>query len=128
KPIWVGQLPAWKSIGRETLMHEAERARYIGVRELAVEIRDLRSEQQALIDNSSTRKRWNIEEFFVFDVGFCDLALRTFAHHIQLALEGVFVHLRRTANKNLLNIRLRGASHAADCVAVHWSVTPAENT
>src|SRR3954464_3670319 len=45
---------------------------------------------------------------------------------MQLALEAVFFHLRRTANENLLYVRLRSASHAANGVSVDGRITPTD--
>src|ERR1019366_10192178 len=51
------QLPRGKRNGGKSLMDEAERAGDIGIRQFAVEIRDLRSEQQALVYDGPSRER-----------------------------------------------------------------------
>src|SRR5579884_190352 len=104
--VRVCQLPARESIRGKTLVHQTERAGDIRVRELAVKIRDLRCEQKPLVDDGSTGKRRDVEELFVFYLGFRDLAFRTFTNDIKLALERVLIHFGRTPDKNLLNVRL----------------------
>ena len=55
------QLPGGKRVGREALVHQAERAGHVGVGQLVVEVRDLRREQQAFIDDGARRERGNVE-------------------------------------------------------------------
>ena len=62
----------------------------------------------------------------VFDIRIRDLALGQLAHHVQLALEGVFVHAGSASDKDLLDVRLRGAGHPANGVPLDRSVPPAE--
>src|SRR5579864_517288 len=121
-------LPAWKRIGRKTLVYQAQGTFRIRVREFAIKIGDLRSEQQALVNDRSTGKGRNVEHSRVFDAGLPDLILRPLAHHIELALEGVFIHFGCTAHKNLLDVRLRSARHSADCGSVDRSVSPAQQS
>src|SRR5271165_3448970 len=113
-------LPTGKRIGREPLVHQAKRADRIGIGELAVEICNLGSEQQALVDNRAAGKRRDVEHLRVFNAGLADFILRPLAH------DSIFVYSRRAANEYLLNIRLRSASHAADRGRINRSIPPAE--
>src|SRR5262249_33650520 len=121
------QLPTGESVGREALVNQTERAHGLGIGEVAVEICDLRRQQQAFVDDRPTRERGDIEEFLVLNIRLADLLFRALANHIELALEGVFVHFQWTSYKNLLNVRLRVSRHAADGIAVDGCVTPAQN-
>ena len=54
--VGMRSLPTRKCVGGEALMHQAQRAGYVGIGKLFVEIRDLRSEQETLVNNSAARK------------------------------------------------------------------------
>src|SRR5579872_5340524 len=122
----MGALPAWKSIGREALVHEAECADHLGIGEFAIEAGELRGQNQTLVNNRATRKRRNVKRGRIFDVGVAYFVLRALAHEIKLALECVFVEIGRASYKNLLDVWLRSPRHAADCGCEAGHVTPAE--
>ena len=124
--IRMRELPAGKSVGGEALVHEAERARHIRIRKLAVEIRNLRSEQQAFVDDGACRERRNVEHAVVLHVRGGDFRLGPLANNVELALEGVFVHDSCAADENLLNVRLGAAGYAANCGGVDGRIPPAQ--
>src|SRR5439155_18563846 len=108
-------------------MDKAERADRIRIGQIAIEVRDLWREQQAFVDDGSTRQGRDVEEFFVFDIRLADLFFGELADDVKFALECVFVHFRWATNKDLLNVRLRGARDAPDGVSVHGSIAPTED-
>ena len=120
-------LPTGKGVGGKALMHQTQRAGHVWIGKLAVEIRDLRGQQQALINNGAARKRWDVERFRIFDAGCGDLTLGAFARYVKLAFEGVFVRERATADKDLLDVGLRGPRHPANRRGIHRRIPPAEN-
>ena len=73
-------------------MHEAQCADYVGVGELAIEIRDLGSEQQALVNNGAGREGWYVKRSFILHRRFPDFGFSSLAHDVELALERSFVH------------------------------------
>ena len=125
--VRMGQRPAREGVRREALMDDAQRALHRGVGELPVEVRDLRREQQALVDDGPRGKGRNVEKVPVLDLGAGDLMLDALARDIQLALEVVLVPAIRAAKKNLLDIGLRGSRLASDGVAVAGRVPPAQH-
>ena len=84
-------LPAWKRVGGETLMHQAQGAGHLGIGKLLVEIRDLRGQQQAFVNDGAARERRNVEYSGILNSRGGDLTLGALAHHVEFALESVFV-------------------------------------
>src|SRR5271155_219151 len=99
-------LPTRKCVRRKALVHQAQRAGDVGIGKLFVEIRDLRSEQQSLINNGAARERGNVKDTRVFDVRQSHLALGALADDVELAFKLVFVGERTTAHEDLLDVRL----------------------
>ena len=126
--IGMRQLPAGKSVRRESLVHQAKRALRIGIRKISVEVGDLGRKQKAFVNDGATRQRRNVKKIFVFDVRFGDFQLRSFPDDVELPLESVFIHFRRTRDKDLLNIWLRCSRDPADGVTIHRRIAPAQNT
>ena len=62
----------------------------------------------------------------VFDTGRGNLILSALAHDIQLSFEGVLVGKCAASYKNLLDVRLRAARHAADGIGETRRIAPAE--
>ena len=108
-------------------MDQAQRAHHLGIGKLLVEIGDLRSQQQSLVDDGARRKRGNVKEILLFEVGLAHRCFRGFAQHVEFALERVLIHARRAPYENLLDVRLRIARHASDRVAVDRCVAPTED-
>ena len=108
-------------------MDKAERADRIGIGQIAIEVRDLWREQQAFVDDGSTRQGRDVEEFFVFDVRLADLFFGELADDVKFALECVFVHFRWPTDENLLNVRLRRPRDAPDGIAIYWRIAPTED-
>ncbi len=119
-------LPTGKRIGREALVHQAQRADRIGIGKFAVEVRDLRGEQQAFVDDGAAGKRRDVEHLRVFNAGLADFIFCALAHDVEFALEGVFVHAWSAAHENLLDVGLRSARHAADRGGIDRRIPPAE--
>src|SRR5258706_13737477 len=108
-------------------MDKAKCAGDIGVGQFGVEIRDLRSQQQALVHDGARRERGHVEHASVLHVGGRDLRFRALADDVEFALKGVLVEVRRTANENLLDVRLGNSSDPAYGSTVNWSVSPTQN-
>ena len=49
----VRELPGGEGVGREALVHQAQRAHRVVIRELVVEVRDLRRQQQPFVDDDA---------------------------------------------------------------------------
>ena len=107
-------------------MHEAERAYDVAIGKLAIEIRNLRGQQQAFVNDGACGERGDVERTAVLHVRGGDLRLGPLANHIELALEGVLVHAGRGTNENLLNVRLGAAGYAANCGGVDGRIPPAQ--
>ena len=121
------QLPARECIRGEALVHEAQRARHLRIRQLLVEMHDLRSEQQSLVDDRPRRQRRNVEELLLLQVGLRDRCLGLLAQHVKFAFERVLVHAGRPADEDLLDVGLGVARQAPDRVSVDRSVAPPEH-
>src|SRR5207248_3834383 len=119
--------PGGERIGGEALVDKAERAQHVGIGEFLVKAIDLRRQQQALVNDSASRQRRDVEKFLGVNVGGGDFALGALADDVQLALERGFVHVWYSADKNLLDVRLGDAGDAADDAAVDRGIAPAED-
>ncbi len=84
-------------------------------------------QQQPLVDDGARRQRRNIEEALVGQIGGGDLRFGALADDVQLALQLVLRHAGRAANEDLLDVGLRCARNAADCIHLHRRVAPAEH-
>ena len=71
--------------------------------------------------------RRDVERFLVFDLGGEDFVFSAAADAVEEALEGVFVKVFGTADKELFDVGLRAARLAANGVAVDGRVAPAED-
>ncbi len=132
-PLWqidperMGKLPGRECVRRETLVHKAESAHRIGIRKLPIKLRDLRSEQQSLINDRARRKRRDVEEALVLDFRrFEDFPLGALHDDEKLALKRLLVHPGRASDEDLLDVWLAGAGDATDRIAVDRRVTPSE--
>ncbi len=125
--IRVGQRPGGESIGGEALVHQADRADTVRVRQFAVKVGDLGRQQQTFVNDGAGRERGDVEEALVADlfrVG--HFRLGALHHDVQLAFELVLGHAAGLADEDLFDIRLGGTGDASDGVAVHGGITPAE--
>src|SRR5260221_4177104 len=118
-------LPARKAVGGKVVVDQAQRAGYVGIGKLLVEIRDLRGQQQTLINNGAARKRWNVEYTRIFDAGGRHLTLGALPHHVKFPLECLFIRERTTSHKDLLDVRLRTSRHAANDGSKARCIAPA---
>ena len=125
--VRVRQLPGGKRIGGKTLVHQAKRTHHIGIVQLGIEVGNLRRQQQAFIHDGAGRERWNVKEVLVLDIGRGYFGFNPLAHHIQLALELIFRHALAATDKNLLNVRLGSARHAADGGTLDGRIPPAQH-
>ena len=125
--VRVRQLPARKCVGGKALVNQAQPAGQFGIEQFLIKIRNLRREQQTLVDNGARGKRRNVEEILLLHVGFGHSRFHSLAHDVELALERVLVHARRVADENLLDVGLRVARHPPDHVAVDRRVAPAQH-
>ena len=108
-------------------MYQAEGAHHFGVRELLVEARDLRRQQQAFINDGAGRERRDVENTFVRDIGPGHFRFHAFADDVELALERLLVHAVGATDEDLLDVGLGAARHAADGGAVGRDIAPAEH-
>ena len=108
-------------------MHQSQRAGHQRVGQLKVELLNLRSQHQALVDDGSTGERRHVEIFLALNLRRRNLVLRAPPHAIQQPLEVLLVQPVRFGYKKLLDIRLRGARLASNRVAVHRRIAPAQN-
>ena len=100
-PLWqmiairMRQLPGGKRVGGKTLVHHAQRAARVGVGQLAVELGDLRREQQSFIYDGARGQRRNIEKILLAISARGDFGFGAPADHVQLPLEFVLRSCRR---------------------------------
>ena len=90
--VRMGELPGGKSIGRETLVHHAQRAARLRIGKLAVKIRDLRREQQSLIHDGARRHGRDVEKRLLADIARGDLGFGPAADDVQLPFELILRH------------------------------------
>ena len=105
-------------------MHQAQRALEIRLRQFRIELSDLRSQQQPLINDGARRERRHIEIILLAEITRRNLAFRPFADHVELAFERIFRHALTRPNEQLLNIRLGHARDATDGIAVGRRIAP----
>ena len=98
-----------------------------GIGQLEVELLNLRGQHQALVDDGAAGERGDVEVVLALDLRGGNLVFSAAADAIEQALEGVFVQPSGRGHKQLLDVRLRGARFAADGVAVHRRIAPAED-
>ncbi len=99
-------------------MHQAQRAGHFRIQQFLVKIGNLRRQQQAFVNNGSRRKRRKIEEALLLEIRRRHGGFRALAHHVQLALERVLIHLRAALDKNLFDIGLRRPGQPSNGVSV----------
>ena len=81
------QLPARKRVGGEALVHQTQRAHNFRVRQFLVEVRDLRRQQQAFVDDRARRKRGEVEETLFLQVGLGHPCIRL-VQHVSIGIRG----------------------------------------
>src|SRR5277367_1227785 len=124
----MGELPGGKCVCRETLVHQAERAHELGIVQFRIETRNLRGEQQSLVDDGPGGQRRDIEFPAARKIRILDLDLDALADDVELALEIVFgVDGRTPTEEYLLNVRLGVARETPDGVSVGRRVAPAKD-
>ena len=128
----VRELPGGEGVGGKTLVDQTDGTHHVGVGQFLIELRDLRGQEEALIDDGPGRQRRDIEHaavgqfFFGSDGGFAALA-----DDEQFTLKLVLRHAAvagadAAANKDLLDVGLGGACDATDSVYVKRCIAPAE--
>ena len=108
-------------------MDQAERAGNEGVGQFEIEFLDLWGQHQALVDDGAAGEGRHVEVVLAFDVGGCHLVFGAAAYEIKQALEALFIQAVGAADEELLDIWLGGAGFAANGIAVHGGVAPAED-
>ena len=115
----VGQLPGRERVGGEALVHQAQRADRVRVGQLAVEVGDLRRQQQSLVDDGARRERRDVEEALV---AACPEAATSASARLRttysLRSSASWSMPGRAPDEDLLDVGLRGARDAADGVGV----------
>ena len=125
--IGMRSLPTRKCVGGEALMHQAQRAGYVGIGKLLVEVRDLRGKQETFVNNGAARKRRDMERLRILDAGCRHLTLGALPHHIKLPLKSVLVSECAASDKYLLDVRLRTSRHAANSGRKARGIAPAQH-
>ncbi len=87
----------------------------------------LRGEQEAFVNDSAGGEGGKVKIALVGQVGGGDFGFGAFADDVELAFEGVLVDGTGAADEDLLDVGLGGAGHAADGIAIHGSIAPAED-
>ena len=125
------ELPRREGVGREALVHEAERRLGEGIPEVGIETLDLVGEQQALVDHGARRERRHVElrqaRQFVLLLELGQRVLGLLADGEDLALEGVLVgDLGAAADDRHLHHRHALDHAAAETGRVGRHVAPAD--
>ncbi|EHJ61206.1 hypothetical protein NSU_1794 [Novosphingobium pentaromativorans US6-1] len=127
----VCQLPAREGVGREALVHEAERGDEVRIAQVVVERADLGGEQQALVDDRAAREARHVElgqagQAMLFGEG-RERVLGLLADREELAFEGVLVGaVLAAADKALADHRHRFDDRLAEAVQSDRNVAPAD--
>ncbi len=108
-------------------MNQAERALYQWIAQLGIELGDLRSKQQALVNDGAAGERRDVEVAVAFDFGVRNLVFNPAASHIELAFEIGFRQGLQGLEEDLLDVGLRAARYAADGGAVDRRIAPAHH-
>src|SRR5260370_33294767 len=90
-------------------------------------MRNLRGQQQSLVDNRPRRKRRNVEEILFLHVRLGHCSLGQLAYYVELAFEGILIHATAPTDEDLLDVGLRVARDPADHVAVNGRVAPSQD-
>ncbi len=125
--VGMGQRPAGEGVGREPLVHHADRALHQRVAQFGIELGDLGGQQQPLVYDGPAGKRWNVETRLTLDVALRNLVFDAPPHHIELAVEVFLLERLASFHEDLLDIGLRAACHTPDCVSVHRRIAPAHD-
>ena len=125
--VGVRELPTGESVGGEPLVDQAKGAGNEGIGKFEVKLFNLRGQHEALVNDGATGEGWDVEIVLAFDFRHCDLVLSTAANAIEQALESFLVEPFRPGDKKLLDVRLGGAGLAANGIAIHRRIAPAEH-
>ncbi len=120
--------PLGERVGREPLVHEAERRHATCVLQVAVVGADLIGEQQPLVDHGAAAHARHVVLLAVRELQALDRGAGGLADHVELALERVLHdHVIAAADEDLTKQRLLGAhGRAHRHFGVYRHVAPAE--
>src|SRR6185437_11338768 len=90
--IRMRELPTGEGVGRETLVHEAERGLGQRTGQVEVKLLNLRREHQALVDDGAAGERRQVEIALVLNVRVLHLVIAAASDDIELPLKGLLVH------------------------------------
>ena len=124
--IGVGKIPGGEGVRGEALVNETQGAPDFRIGQLPVEVRDLRCEQQTLVNDRASGEGGNVEEALLPQIGLANCVFSALADDVELALQEIRVHLVGPFDENLLNVRLGAARQAPNRVGIHRCVAPAQ--
>ena len=98
--------PGREGIGRKARVVHGQRRHGLLVLQIQIVLTHLGSGELPLVDNGAGRQGCYIEVFFSALQGFPDPVGSVVTQHIEFALEGLLIQLRRAGKKYLLDLRL----------------------
>ena len=124
----MGQRPAWKRVGAETLVHHREGGFYLRIHQVRKICVDLIRRQHALVNKGVARHARQVEIVAVGDARGGDRILRAAADQVEPALEIFTVCKRRPhADQDLAEHGLDGLCGIADFGVVCRHIAPTED-
>src|ERR1039458_2378914 len=124
--IGVGKIPGGEGVRGEALVNETQGAPDFRIGQLPVEVRDLRCEQQTLVNDRASGEGGNVEETLLPQIRVRTWVFSALADDVELALQEIRVHLVGPFDENLLNVRLGAARQAPNRVGIHRWAAPAQ--
>ncbi len=126
--VRVGQGPLGEGVGREALVHQANRRNAALVGQVEVVHTHLVSQQQAFVDHGAAGHTGNVILLGVFEFQVLDVGAGRLADHVELAFQRVLHDdVVATANEDLAQDGLgfaHGGGHRH--VLVDWHIAPAQ--
>ena len=126
----MGQTPAGKGVGREALVHEAERRNAIGIAQIVEEAVDLIAQEQALVDDRAAGKARQIQVGQAGQIVLLSQLAKRVLHLLaddeELALKSVLIRAIVAARDDrLLDNRHRIDHRFAEAVQGSGNIAPA---
>ena len=123
---WLREVPGRERVGREPRVHDGERRREIGLAEVAIEQRQLRRQQQALVDDRLGRQRRDVEHVRRIEAGVADPVLGEPADDVEGSLPRARWNAAH-ADVDLTKHRHDLAREAAGLCGIDGDVAPADD-
>ena len=125
-PVRVGQRPGRKRVGAVTRVHHCDSRDKVLVGQILVKSVDLLGHQLTFIGQGLGGQADHVKITLLRQGRLLDIVIHPFADHIQLAFKRVGGGVLAAADKDLLEVRLRGTGDLTDFIAVMGDLAPAQ--